>query len=507
MAFRVLGVLAGLVAGLLLIALTRVMLLPKPGPSVALPSDAVVLTDGRRNFTQRLARALTFPTVSRGPHDYDREALTSFVRFLEQEFPHAHTSPIVSRQLVANHSLLFKVQGSDSSLRPYMLCAHMDVVPADPERWSHPPFSGDIADGYIWGRGALDAKDILMGIMEALEWMLETRTEIKRTLFLAFGHDEEVGGEDGALAIFKLLDARGVQLEYILDEGMLLLRNVFPGMTTPVAMIGVTEKGSLLCKLTARGRSSHSSFPPKETAIVNLAKALTNFHGQCHPSMFGGDTVSEMFEAMAPSAPFPLRLVFTNLWLFGPIVSWVMSFKHEYDALIRTTTCITRVQGGVKDNVVPSEAHAFINHRIHPKQSVAEVVAHNRALVSLLPNMSVQVVSSMEPHPVSPHGPEDFGYQIVASSAGQVFPGVVAAPTVLVANTDTRHYLRLTRNIYRFSPAYVTMTEARCIHGDNERISLWNYEQLVNFYLRVIINSNAERLGSFATPGRKAGEL
>uniref|UniRef100_V5GZ70 Putative m20 peptidase n=1 Tax=Ixodes ricinus TaxID=34613 RepID=V5GZ70_IXORI len=505
---RVLSLLAALVAGLLLIVLTRTMLLPAFDPSAPLPSDTVKeLTDSQRNFSGRLARALTFPTVSKAPHDYDREALTNFVHFLEQEFPRVHSSPLVSREVVSNHSLLLRIQGSDPSLQPYMLCAHMDVVPADPERWSRPPFAGDIADGYIWGRGALDAKDILMGILEAVEWMLETRTEFRRTLFLAFGHDEEVGGTDGAAAIAKILGARGVRLEYILDEGMVVLRNVFPGMLTPVAMIGVTEKGSLLCKLTARGRSSHSSFPPRETAIVNLAKALTKFHGQCHPSMFGHDTVSEMLETVAPTAPFLLRIVFANIWLFGPAISWVMSLKHELDAMIRTTTCVTRVQGGVKDNVVPGEAHAFINHRIHPKQSVAEVLAHNRALLSSLPNVSLEEVTSTEPHPVSPHSPTDFGYQTIARSAGQTFPGVAVAPTVLVANTDTRHYLHLTRNIYRFSPAYVTLEEARCIHGHDERISLWNYERLVNFYLRVIVNSNADRLTPLAAPGRKAGEL
>lgn len=501
----------GLVVGLFLIALTRTAFLNAPEdpvPCIGVSSQCAYLNDSQRNFSGRLAEALTFPTVSTGPGDYDRDALLRFRQFLEKSFPRVRQSPRVRWEVVSNYSLLLTVKGSDPALKPYMLCAHMDVVPVNMDRWHLPPFAGAIHMGDIWGRGAIDAKHILMGVLEALEWIVEQDVELKRTLYIAFGHDEEVGGMDGAAAIGRLLESRGVQLEFLLDEGMLIMLKVLPGMDTPFALIGVTEKGSLLSKVTARGTSTHTSMPPRETAIVTLSKALVRFHGQSQPVMFGKDVVASMFEAMALSAPFLYKLAFANIWLFHPLISWVMSHSVQMDSLIRTTTSVTRVQGGIKDNVVPSEAHAFINQRIHPSQTVQEVSAYNRALVSHLPNVTVEAVESMEPHRVSPHGATDFGYQIISRTARQIFPQASVAPAMLVANTDVRHYLRLTGNIYRFSPVCVTPQEVSSrLHGDNERISLWNYERVVNFYLRLMMNADSRDLFERAPRGRKSGEL
>lgn len=475
---------------LLSVMVVRALLVTTPQIPCSWPDNELELPikEQERNLSRRLAAALQFPTVSTDQYTFDRPALLSLVDYIEKAFPQIHSSKLVTREVVANHSLLYEIRGSDPDLTPYMLCGHLDVVPADDARWKRPPFSGEIVDGEIWGRGAIDAKDIVMGILEALEFRLEQGDLPRRGLFVALGHDEEVGGHNGAAAIRRTLHARGVrQLEFILDEGMMILEGLVPGIKRPVALVAVTEKGNIMARVSARGTSGHSSAPPVYNAIVTLAQVLTGFHGQSQPAQLGGSVSSEMLTALAPEVPFHLRLALANMWLMEPIISWFMSRTQQMDPIIRTTTTVTRVSGGIKDNVVPAEAHAYINHRVHPSQTVAEVLARDRELLGNRPNVTLEVLSSMEAHPVSPHGLQDLGFRAIACSVRNIFPDALPVPALAIGNTDTRHYLDLSRNVYRFSPALLTPQEAvRRFHGDNERISVQNYEQLVNFYRLVM---------------------
>ncbi|KAL1484622.1 hypothetical protein MTO96_032494 [Rhipicephalus appendiculatus] len=266
------------VLGLFIVVVVRAILVRAPDLPCAWPDEEQVLAikDEERHLSDKLAAAIRFPTVSTASYEYNREALVDFIHFLEKAFPQVHSSHLVKRQLVANYSLLYEVQGSDPKLVPYMLCAHMDVVPANADNWHHPPFAGQVVDGEIWGRGAIDAKHILMGVMEALEYRLEQGDLPRRGLFLAFGHDEEVAGRDGAAAIRRTLRAKGIEkVEFILDEGLMVLENFLPGIQRPAALIAVTEKGSITAKVSARGVSGHSASPPTNNAIVTLSKALS----------------------------------------------------------------------------------------------------------------------------------------------------------------------------------------------------------------------------------------
>lgn len=488
--FALFFLVAAIVLGLFIAVVVRAVLIKTPDMPCAWPDNEqeLAIKDSERRLSEKLASALKFPTVSTAPHEYNREALVDFRNFLEKAFPNVHSSSLVKRQVVANYSLLYEVRGSDPDLVPYMLCAHMDVVPANAAKWHHPPFAGQVVDGEIWGRGAIDAKDILMGIMEALEFRLEQGDLPQRSLFLAFGHDEEVEGRDGAAAIGRALRDKGVkQLEFILDEGMMILDGLLPGLRRPVALVAVTEKGSIMARVSAHGTSGHSAAPPVNNAIVSLSKALSGFHGQCQPAQLSRSVVAEMLTALAPEVPFHFRLALANIWLLGPAISWFMSRSQQMDPMIRTTTTVTRITGGVKDNVVPAEAHAYINHRVHPSQSVAEVLELDQQLLGGLPNMSLEVLYAMEAHPVSPHSERDLGFRAIACSVRKIFPEAIPVPAMSIGNTDTRHYLYFTRNVYRFSPAYLTPREAlRRFHGDNERISRANYERLVNFYRLVM---------------------
>ncbi|XP_041347787.1 N-fatty-acyl-amino acid synthase/hydrolase PM20D1.1-like [Gigantopelta aegis] len=446
-------------------------------------------------------RALQIKTVSKNVHEYDTGELLKLQQLIRTAYPVIHSSPLVKLEVIGNYSLLYSIKGSNSSLTPYMLCSHLDVVPAEPQKWDAPPFAADIKDGYIYARGTIDFKHGVMGILEAVEYSLSRGFKPQRSFYLAFGHDEEVGGSDGARAISERLKAQHVKLEFIVDEGMVVTDGLVPGMTKPAALIGTSEKGQAMLRLTVTQTAGHSSMPPKESTIGILAHAIHKLESVGQPRMFGYGPEKYMFEHLAQDMTFSHKLVMSNLWLFGPIVSWVLSRKPVTDAMIRTVTSVTMIQGGIKANVVPPEASAIVNHRIHPAQSVQDVIDYDRKLIDD-DRVKIEIMDAFESLPQSPFGDDDFGYQMVKNSIRQVWLGVVVAPATLIGNTDTRHYVEMTKNIYRFSPTYMYPEDMARFHGDNERISVKDYEKAINFYYHLISNANKE-----LEPSHKHGEL
>ncbi|XP_054716323.1 N-fatty-acyl-amino acid synthase/hydrolase PM20D1-like isoform X2 [Uloborus diversus] len=407
--------------------------------------------------------------------------------FSVKGFPVIHSSPIVSSEVVNNLSLLYYIQGRNKNLKPYLLAGHLDVVPVEEVYWEESPFSGLIKDGYIWGRGTIDCKHVVMGILEALEFLLLHGYQPQRSFYVAFGHDEESNGLDGAQQISNLLRSRNVQLEYVLDEGSLVLDNLIPGMSSPIALIGVTEKGSLNLELKVDVTPGHSSMPHKETAIVILSKALSKLEGDVFPSLFGKGPEKEMFEEMGYCANFPLKMIFTNLWLFKPLLIWNMK-SPVMSATHRTTTAVTVVKGGTKLNVLPSFAIAQVNLRVHPAQTINEAADYVKNIISD-ERVNLTIISAHPPHPVSPTN--TFGFKMIKKSIRQIYNDSCVVPNTLIANTDTRWYLGLTKAIYRFSLVRITPKETSRFHGHNERISQKNYIEVVNFFLHLIKNSDA----------------
>lgn len=215
-----------------------------------------------------------------------------------------------------------------------------------------------------------------------------------------------------------------------------------------------------------------------------------------HPSRFGYGPEKDTFQHIAPWMKLPYRIVMSNLWCFGPLVSWFLSRKPSTNAITRTVTSVTLIQGGVKVNIIPPEATAYVNHRIHPSQSVQEIIDYDRQIIND-ERVQIRASYSMEPHPLSPYGDEDFGYQTIKNSIRQVWKEAVVAPGVMIGNTDSRHYIRFTTNIYRFSPTFMFPDDVKRFHGNNERMSVKNYEQVVNFYYHVMMNADQEKLPPF----------
>lgn len=448
-----------------------------------------------RKLVNRFVESIKFMTITKSPKNYDRVEILRFIEFLKGSFPSINSSKLVKLEMINELSMLFTIEGSDKSLKPYLLLSHMDVVPVESDKWDVSPFDGIVKDGYIYGRGTLDLKDVLMGILESLDFILENRFPIKRSFYIAIGHDEEGRGLDGAKQIAKHMLSKGIiDFEYILDEGPFIFDGVLPGIDRRVAMIGIAEKGLVNIKLTAKGRVGHSSVPPNETPIVTLSRAVSKLDAFSHPNLFGIGPERDIIEAMAPYSSFAYKILFANLWIFKPIVSKLLTSYPLMNSFIRTTTAVTMFNSGIKDNVLPGIASAIVNHRIHPLNSVADVLNFDRELIND-EQISVEIFGiPIEPHPISPYDEQSFGFQTIKKSIRQVFPSVAIIPGLMMAATDTRWYLNFTQNIYRFSPGIVSMNDLSRIHGHNERISIDNYVKLVNFYHHIMISSNDESI-------------
>ncbi|XP_078615697.1 N-fatty-acyl-amino acid synthase/hydrolase PM20D1-like [Branchiostoma floridae x Branchiostoma japonicum] len=440
---------------------------------------------------ERLARftsAIQFQTVS-----YERgvgtpQELLKFVRFIQDGFPTIHNSPLVRREVVGNYSLLYRVEGSDGSLQPYVLASHLDVVPITQEAdWEAPPFSGQIRDGYIYGRGTLDDKHNVLGSLEAVEFLLSRGHQPKRTLYLAFGHDEEIGGHFGAKVIGDVLTQRGEKIAFILDERTPVGDGLMPGVDKLVALVSVAEKGFLQLRLEVNEEGGHASMPRSESAIGILSRAISKLEDNPHPNLFGTGPEMRTLEYVATEMTLPYRMLTANLWLFSPLVAWVYARKPQTNAFARTTTAVTRFNAGVKDNVISPEAVAVIDHRIHPMSSVEEVMEHDLKVIND-PRVKINVINSLEPAPTSPYGKDSPTYMVLQETIQQVYSDALVTPSFMIANTDTRHYWNLSSAIYRFNPCVMTPSDLPRLHGLNERISVRDYERVMNFYYHLIVN-------------------
>lgn len=452
---------------------------PVPALPVAHQVDAT-------QAAERLAGAIRIPTVSeQEAGKTNQQTFVELHTYIERTFPRVHAT--LRREVVSEYSLLYTWQGERADLKPIALLAHMDVVPAEAQKsWTHPPFEGRIVDGFIWGRGALDMKHGLMASLEAVEALLREGFRPLRTIYLAFGHDEEIGGRNGARRIAQLLSGRGVRLAFTLDEGQAIVEGIIPGVAKPVALIGLAEKGYLTLELVAKDEGGHSSMPRPGTAAVRLASAIHQLDQNPMRAALMPPT-SWMFERLAPDMSFPYRVIFANRWLFEPLLLSQLARAPGPNALIRTTAAVTVLSAGAKENVIPTSARAVVNFRMLPGETVEQVSTHVRAKIGD-PRIDVRVLGdSWEASRVS-HA-ESFGYALIEHTIRQVYREVAVAPTLTIAATDSRHYIDIAEDSYYFIPMRLKSGDLRRIHGIDERIAISDYIQMVQFYAALMRNS------------------
>ena len=450
-----------------------------PAPETAVPPGAA----------ERLAGAVRIPTISADdPAAFDGKAFLSLHAYLQEAFPRAHA--YLRREVVGGHSLLYTWQGSDTSLDPILFAGHLDVVPVEPgtERtWQQDPFGGRIIDGHVWGRGAIDNKSAVVGTLEAVEMLLAGGFQPARTVYLAFGHDEEVGGTAGAREIAELLTQRGVELEMVLDEGGVIGDGLLSGISVPVALVGIAEKGFVTVELSAAVPGGHSSLPPRQTAVGILSAAITRLEATPMAARLEGPT-RELFDRIGPQLPAVQRFVFSNLWLTRPLVIHRLESLPTTNAMVRTTTAVTTFRAGTKDNVLPSFAKAAVNFRILPGDTIAKVVEHVKNVVDdNRVHIKIGGRFSAEPSTVSRADSESF--RTLERAIRGVASDLIVAPYLVIVVTDARYYSEISRSVFRFLPLRLTSRDLERMHGVDERIGVGDYERAVRTYRQLIIEA------------------
>jgi carboxypeptidase PM20D1 len=431
---------------------------------------------------QNLSESVRIKTISYDEAEkFDSIPFINFLNFLEKKFPVCDS--LLKKEIINKYSALYKWEGKNPSLKPVILLAHIDVVPAE-GKWTEVPFSGLIKDEYIWGRGTLDDKVSILGIMEAAEKLLQEGFMPERTIYFAFGHDEEVMGNKGAKQIAALLKSRNIQAEFILDEGLVITHGIVPGIEKPVALIGTAEKGYASFKLSVSLEGGHSSMPQEETAIGVLSSAVAKIEREkLKPEIT--EPVKKFLDYVGPEMPFTKRIVFANQWLFKSFVIKAYEKSASGNALIRTVVTPTVIKGGLKENVIPDYAEAVINCRTLPGNSAESILKFLRETVND-ERINFQLLNLIEPSPVA--GTETQGYASIEKTIRQIFPDALVAPSLVLAGTDSKHYVEISKNIYRFLPIRLMKEDLGRIHGANERIKTEDYKDVIRFYYQLIKN-------------------
>ncbi len=443
----------------------------------SVPVENIKLPD---DIYQNLSNGLQYKTISFSEDAIpDSTAFFGFHRYLEETFPLTHAT--LSLEKINTYSLLYTWKGSDPSKKPIILMSHQDVVPVDQPTlgdWEAGPFDGVITETDIIGRGSLDDKGTLIGLMEAVEKLIEESFVPSQTIYLAFGHDEEVGGAKGAAEIAKHLKAKGVHAAMALDEGGFLAENLVPGIDNPVAMVNLAEKGFSSFRLIVETKGGHSSQPPKENTIGMLAQAIVDLENNQLPYKLV-KPIDYQLEYMGAELPFLKKVAFANPWLFD---------KPILEALnAHTTTAPTIISGGVKNNVIPTVAEATINFRILPGETITSVQEHIESTIS--DKIKVEPVGFLtNPSEVSTIDSES--YKILEQTIRNLFANSVVVPGLVGGGTDARYFYDISDDVYRFYPIRLGPKTMTRFHGIDEKISKDNYKEIIEFSYHLIKNFN-----------------
>ncbi len=480
------------VCGLLLVCFIRYFSLKKKyaflredsGPDMKMPLPEPDF----EGFVRRFSRMIQIPTVSWT--DLGKRDLSQFTRFqdeLSDMYPRVHQA--MSREVCSEFGLIYHWRAKDSQKKPVLFLAHYDVVPAEEkgdEVWDHPPFSGLVEDGILWGRGTLDIKCQLAFQMEAAETLLEQGWTPDRDIYFAFGGDEEISGLEGAGSMAALFKKRGLEFEFIFDEGGIIARDQLAFLKgRPAALIGLAEKGFVTFQIKATGESGHSSMPDLEgTAIGRLASGIVRLEKERFPRRLD-PVMANMLERFVPYVSPGLGLVFANLWLTRPLVLYIFSKNKATDSLIRTSKAVTVCRAGEQENVLPSEASCLVNHRIQPGDSIEGVRALDKRILND-PGLEVSPAGTwLANEPLPAPDVSGRGFRLVQKVLAHTHSDVIAVPFLVNGSTDTKHYRDLTDQILRFTPLVLTPEDVASIHGINEKVSLSNLEKGLEFYIRL----------------------
>ncbi len=442
---------------------------------------------------RRLSESLRFETIS-----YDKDSLNKnnlvgdtamfrgFISYLQASYPEVFQK--LEFNIINNYNLLLHWK-SQSEKRPVILYAHMDVVPAysknDSSGWEKDPFAG-INDGeFIYGRGAIDDKGSVIGLLESVDRLLKKNTQPKRDVYIAFGCDEEAGGLEGAKKIADYLEQKNVKAEFLLDEGGLVAEEMVPFVSPPVALVFTSEKGYMMLELTVKGDGGHSSHPPLEAPVELLSAAIQKLHDHPFESRMT-EAVENFMDYAGPEMRMPFKALFANRWLFRPVIFGEYKKIPSARAMITTTSVATIISGGSKENVVPSLVSARLNFRLLPGDRSQDIL---KKVEEIINDKRVEVRISGTPEEASSvSSVESESFRLLQRTIGKVFPDAVVAPSLLIAQTDSKHFRRVTENIYRFLPVRMNDKILDTMHGKGEKIRVKDFMEAIEFYEELIVD-------------------
>lgn len=408
----------------------------------------------------------------------DYAPFDKFLGLLKQYYPSVYEkAELVDTNEEYHH--LIKIKGNDSSTAT-LLMAHMDVVPCE-GKWDKDPFSGEVSDGYIHGRGTIDTKGTLVSIMEAMNELLEEGFTPKNDVYLIFGADEEVYGTSAQHRTKYFVD-NNIKINFVLDEGGAIVEKVFPGVNKLAAVIGTIEKGTCYFKISVKSSGGHSSSPKKDGVNIKLAKALLKLEKHGFKPTING-TVKEMLDIMGRESSFVYKLIFGNMWLFkGLVKKLFVMLDGEPRALVSTTMAFTTLEGAKVDNALPTISSAGINARLL-NHTIEEVQNHIQKVVGK--DIEVTLVNGFEASKESSSKNEQFN--LIKDAIHETYSNdIVVTPYVMLGSADARHYSKITDNVYRFTPMILSKQDRAGIHGINEKLSIENYYKCIEFYKRLI---------------------
>ena len=445
-------------------------------------AKAMQLSERTRRRVAALARSLTINTATnRNDRDEEEARLRQWQELLPALFPLVHQ--FLERHAPDAYRLVYRWPASPQASPqspPVLLMAHYDVVPADPKDWSCDPFGGEVRDGAVWGRGALDNKLSHIALLQAVEELLETGFQPNRPIYLAFGGDEEVGGRRGAQRIAAEFAEQGVRFATTLDEGAIVAQGMLPGLDGAVGLIGCGEKGHINVELTADSGGGHASNPPHPDSGLHLARTLHRVLRKRQP-VRRCSTVTDFIRALGRQFSGVSGWLLRSYPMTAPLVHRVLSRLPETDAMLRTTQALTMLRGSDAPNVLPRVVQANLNMRLLPGARVEETLQSLQGRVGTSTNVALaEGLDNNEAPPESPaSGP---AYSLLRESILHVWPGIPVLPYLVTATTDSRHYAGVSDTVYRFLPFELTKSDLKGIHGVDEHVSIANVDRAVDFY-------------------------
>lgn len=438
-------------------------------------------------YVSNLSKAIQIPTIcNKDESVVDWSKFDEFHAFLKDAYPLIHEK--LELQIISTKSLMYHWKSEHPEKEPIAMLAHQDVVPVThgtEEDWEHPAFSGDVADGFVWGRGALDIKNHLIGVMEAVVTLLEEGYVPERDIYLCFGHNEEVMAEGdacGATCMMKWFKERGIKLDSVIDEGGAILSvKVDKVIDGHLAGVGIAEKGHVDFEISVNAKGGHSSQPPKHSALGELSKIVCNLENHQFKAELTPQLTS-LFTEIGKSTTYPVRCVMSNLPVLKPLITQVCANIPPVASMMRTTTAITMSNGSPAPNVLPQKASVVGNFRIMPGQTIEDVEAHIRKYAG--PKAEVKLLAGKNPSKISPT--DSRAFTAISKICKSMDPKAIVAPYLVMGGTDARQYEDVCDNIYRYSPFLMNTGLLLTTHGTNERIPVSSLEDGVAFFKRYI---------------------